>query len=479
MSRKKENNAVLLHSLTQFQKHKVRENNLIEINMESILIRAAQLVLSLSILVVLHELGHYLPAKWFKTKVEKFFLFFDWPGAIVKKKIGETVYGVGMLPLGGYVKIAGMIDESMDREQMKKSPEPWEFRSKPAWQRLIIMIGGVTVNVLLAFFIYAMVLYTWGEKYLLNENVKYGIVTDSIGHSMGFRNGDKILRIDGKKIERFSEIQRELILGDYITVLRNEEEITLPIDNQTKKAWIAKKGEGIIQLRIPYDISFVKDSSEAQKAGLQIGDRLVSINSQPMLFADEFLATFKQFKGDTINLGIEREGVTMAMDVNVFVPKKGIIGIAGGGKNQSLEDYFEFVSRKVGFFESIPMGVSRTISELQSYIRQFGLIFNREIEGYKQVGGIAAIGSIFPTFWDWQIFWNMTAFLSIMLAFLNLLPIPALDGGHVIFVIWEMISGKKPPQKILEYAQIVGFVFLLALLIYANGNDIYRFLLKD
>ena len=370
-----------------------------------------------------------------------------------------------------------MIDESMDREQMKKSSEPWEFRSKPAWQRLIIMIGGVTVNILLAFFIYAMVLYTWGEQYLPTENAKYGIVIDSIGQSMGIRNGDKILRVDGKTVERFTQIQGELILGNRVTVLRNNEEITLPIENKTKKAWITNKSRNLIQLRIPYDIGFVKDSSEAKKAGLELGDRLISINSQPMLFADEFLATFKQFKGDTINLGIERQ--EMAMNLNVFVPKEGLIGIASGGKNQSLEDYFEFESNNVGFFESFPKGVNKTVYVLRNYIRQFSLIFNREIEGYKEVGGIVAIGSIFPAYWDWRIFWSMTAFLSVMLAFLNLLPIPALDGGHVVFVLWEMISGKKPPQKLLEYAQIVGVVFLLALLIYANGNDIYRFLIKD
>ena len=441
--------------------------------MEDVLIRVAQLVLSLSILVILHELGHYIPAKLFKTKVEKFFLFFDWPRAIVKKKIGETVYGIGMLPLGGYVKIAGMIDESMDSEQMKKSPQPWEFRSKPTWQRLIIMIGGVSVNVLLAFFIYAMILYTWGEQYLPTENAKYGIVTDSIGHSMGIQNGDKILRIDGKKVQRFSQIPGELILGDEVTVLRNEEQITLPIDNLTKKAWIKKRNRAIVP-RTPYDIGLVTDNSEAKKGGLKVGDRLISINNQPMLFADEFLVAFKQFKGDTINLGIEREGE--AMNLDIFIPKEGLIGIDGGGL--PLNNYFEIKSKEVGFFESIPMGVDKTILTLRTYVRQFKLIFNREIEGYKAVGGLVSIGSIFPAFWNWQIFWSMTAFLSIMLAFLNLLPIPALDGGHVVFVLWEMVSRKKPSQKILMYAQIVGFIFLLTVLILANGNDIYRLLLN-
>ena len=434
-----------------------------------ILIQATQFILSLSLLIVLHELGHFIPAKLFKTRVEKFYLFFDPWFSLVKKKIGGTEYGIGWLPLGGYVKISGMIDESMDKEQMKQPPQPWEFRSKPAWQRLIIMLGGVTVNVILAVLIYAGMMMHYGEEYLPNDNVTYGITADSTAQAIGLRNGDKILEVDGTKIERFSQIPLEILLGDKGQILleRDGRQMELSI-SETDKRDLIKAKSSLVGLRIPYVVGDFSDSSAAELAGMQVGDSLVSLNGNDLYFFDQYLEAIPKLAGDSIALGVVREGETMTLAMQV--PESGRIGVY----SRNPVNYFDFETRKYGFLESFPAGIKKSYTVLGDYIRQFKLILNPDTEAYKEVGGFLMIAQQYGTKWDWQRFWSFTAFLSIMLAFLNILPIPALDGGHVVFVLWEMISGRKPSEKILEYAQVVGFIILMGLILLANGNDILR-----
>ena len=435
-----------------------------------ILVKAAQFFLSLSLLIILHELGHFIPAKLLKTRVEKFYLFFDPWFSIFKKKIGDTEYGIGWLPLGGYVKISGMIDESMDKDQLKEPPKPYEFRSKPAWQRLIIMLGGVTVNVILAVVIYAGVLAYWGEQYLPNENVTTGIVVDSVGAAIGLENGDKVLLVNGEEVENFNMIPMEVVLGaESITVDRGGEELTFPISSQNVKALI--QNPGFIAPRIPYKVRAFTDSSVAQVAGMQEGDLLVGFNGHELRFYDQFTDSIPAHSGDSITITVLRDDERI--NLQMTVPSYGQIGVYPGG---SYADFFELETKTYDFLESIPAGANRATSTLSNYIRQFKIIFDTETEAYKSVGGFLTIGNQFPSTWDWQYFWNFTAFLSIMLAFLNILPIPALDGGHVVFVLGEMITGRKPSEKVLEYAQIVGFVLLLALLLFANGNDLIKLL---
>ncbi len=433
-----------------------------------ILIKAAQFFLSLSILIVLHELGHFIPAKIFKTRVEKFYLFFDPYFSLFKKKIGGTEYGIGWLPLGGYVKIAGMIDESMDKEQMSKPAEPWEFRSKPAWQRLIIMLGGVIVNLILAVVIYAGMLYAWGEQYIpVSEVNQYGIVTDSIGSKLGLETGDKIIKIGEEEVKMFKEVPMEIILSDGMDVERNGEFKHINFDASAKEQLI--KSGNFISYRIPYSVGSFSDGSEAEKAGLLVGDKMVELNGEPLQFFDEYAKIIPTFKGDTISLGIIRNGE--AMTLKVKISDEGKMGVYPNG---DLKKFYNLKTLKYGLFESIPAGAVKAKDMLVNYIRQFKLIFTPETGAYKSVGGFLSIGKQFSPTWDWQRFWSFTAFLSIMLAFLNILPIPALDGGHVVFVLWEMISGKAPSEKVLEYAQIVGFVILMSLVILANGNDIIK-----
>ena len=433
-----------------------------------ILIKAAQFFLSLSILIVLHELGHFIPAKIFKTRVEKFYLFFDPYFSLFKKKIGGTEYGIGWLPLGGYVKIAGMIDESMDKDQMSKPAEPWEFRSKPAWQRLIIMIGGVVVNLILAIVIYAGMLYTWGEQYIpVSEINQYGIATNSIGEELGLKNGDKIIKIGGEEIKMFKEVPIEIILSDDMDVERDGQVVHLTFDASVKEQLI--KSSHFVSPRFPYYVGDFSSDSEAEKSGLQKGDKVISLNGQDMEYFDEYATAIPMHIGDSISLGVLRGDV--AMNLNVLVPESGKIGVTG---SRDLSKYYDLQTIEYGLLESIPQGAIKANDMLVSYIRQFKLIFTPETGAYKSVGGFLSIGKQFSPTWDWQRFWSFTAFLSIMLAFLNILPIPALDGGHVVFVLWEMISGKAPSEKVLEYAQIVGFVILMSLVILANGNDIIK-----
>ena len=441
-----------------------------------ILIKAAQLLMSLSILVVLHELGHFIPAKLFKTKVEKFYLFFDPWFSVVKKKIGDTEYGIGWLPLGGYVKISGMIDESMDKEQMEKPAEPWEFRSKPAWQRLIIMLGGVTVNLLLGMFIYSMTLFFYGDKYLPNENLNDGVwCVSEMASELGFENGDKFIAADGEPIERFSEVLEKIILSETITVERRglSVDIEMPLDVIEK--FLDNKNQLLFYPRIPAMVSAVTESSNAEKAGLQQKDLLVQINDVNIKYFDQLSYELNKLKDQEITLVVNRDGKDFLIKANV--DSNGKLGFMPANFSiEQLEElgYYNLQKASFNFLESFPAGYKKALKKLNSYIDQFALILNPDSGAYKGMGGFGAIGSMFPATWDWERFWNLTAFLSLMLAFMNILPIPALDGGHVVFLLYEMIVGKPAPEKVMEYAQTVGMLLLLSLLIFANGNDILK-----
>ncbi|HEX5024121.1 MAG TPA: RIP metalloprotease RseP [Agriterribacter sp.] len=448
---------------------------LLAINWASVGLQAGQLILSLSILVVIHELGHFLTAKWFKCRVEKFYLFFDPWFSLFKKKVGETEYGVGWLPLGGYVKIAGMIDESMDKEQMKKPAEPWEFRSKPAWQRLIIMVAGVTMNVLLAFLIYTMILLVWGEKKVPVSSMKYGLAfRDSLMFDLGFKNGDKILAVNDRPIEDYTDIVKKLILGEHVTIERDAklQTVKLPIDLIGKLVEKKRNRTPLLEPRIPVLVKEVQDSSNAYRAGLKSGDQVLAVDSQPSLFFDELKTILEKNKEQTVQLHVLRGSDTLTLPT--AVNKDGTIGFATVSSINELDSMgvLKLNVTKYSVPQAFPAGIKMAGEQLQFYIDQFKKILSPETGAYKGVGGFKAMGSIFPSYgWDWETFWTITAFFSIVLAFMNLLPIPALDGGHVMFTLYEMISGRKPSDKFLEYAQIVGMVVLFGLLIYANGND--------
>jgi len=447
-----------------------------------ILIKASQFILSLSLLIVLHELGHFIPAKIFKTRVEKFYLFFDYKFSLLKKKVGDTVYGIGWIPLGGYVKISGMIDESMDTEQMALPAQPWEFRSKPAWQRLIIMLGGVIVNFILGIFIYIMLMYTYGENFLPNKNVKGGVwVQDSLGTSLGLKTGDKVLSIDGQEIRKFSNLPIEFINGNTYTIERNGEVIKkeIPVDFISKLIERGKNEGSFILPRYPFMIGQISKDSPNVNGELKVMDIVVGINGTPITYYDEAEAVLGNYKNQVISLSVRRGNELK--DIKVKTTDKGTIGVALA--NLSVSDisklgYYDLENIQYSFAEAIPAGLNKSWSTLSGYVKQLKKIFNPNTGAYKGLGGFISIGSIFPSEFSWQTFWNITAFLSIMLGFMNLLPIPALDGGHVVFTLWEMITGKKPGDKFLEYAQIVGFVLLITLLLFANGNDIYRWLFK-
>jgi regulator of sigma E protease len=443
-----------------------------------ILIKASQFILSLSLLIVLHELGHFIPAKLFKTRVEKFYLFFDYKFSIFKKKIGETVYGIGWIPLGGYVKISGMIDESMDTKQLQEEPKPWEFRSKPAWQRLIIMLGGVFVNFILGIFIYIMLMYSYGEKYLPNENVTDGVwVQDSLAVSLGLQNGDKILRVDGEEIKKFSDITIEFINGNTYTIERNgliiEKE--LPIDFIDKLISRGKNAGMIVRPRSPFIFNKFQENSPNVNSELLDKDIVIAINGQPLKYQDEVQDILQQNKGEEISLTVKRG--TENKTFNVAVSNKGTLGVIiypVGFSDLEKLGYYNLADINYSLAAAIPAGINKSYETLTNYVKQLKKIFNPSTGAYKGLGGFISIGSIFPSTWSAESFWNITAFLSIMLGFMNLLPIPALDGGHVVFTLWEMITGKKPSDKFLEYAQVTGFILLIALLLFANGNDVFR-----
>jgi regulator of sigma E protease len=445
---------------------------LLAIDFGTIGIKAVQLILSLGILVVLHEFGHFLPAKLFKCRIEKFFLFFDPWFALVKKKIGDTVYGIGWLPLGGYVKISGMIDESMDKEQMSQPAQPYEFRSKPAWQRLIIMIGGVTVNVILGFFIFSMILWKWGEEYLPAKNVKYGIYVDSLGKKMGLQDGDKILGVNGKPADNFYKISTDMILNEARTVdiERNGQAMSLPVPAGTISTIIRRKGDPVAYPRFPAVVDSVNAKIAHFESGyLQRGDQIIGLNGIPITSFYQLADLKRSFRNQSVTLSVLRGADTVQVraktddDANI------------GFMNVPEDKYLTYTQKNYTFLESLPAGVKKGWNTLVMNVTNLRLIFtSKEVKASESLGSFITIGKMFGSSWDWERFWSMTALLSIILAFMNILPIPALDGGHVLFTLYEMVSGRKPSDKFMEYAQMAGMVLLLALMVYAMGLDISR-----
>jgi regulator of sigma E protease len=432
------------------------------------LIKALQLILSLAILVVLHELGHFIPAKLFKTKVEKFYLFFDWPYSIIKKKIGDTEYGIGILPLGGYVKIAGMIDESMDTEHLNKDPEPWEFRSKPAWQRLIIMLGGVTVNLILGFAIYMMVTFVWGKDIITSENLKDGFEVNEIMKPYGFSDGDKILKVDGEPFENVFDISKYLFLRDVSTVTVQHvngkiEKLTIP-ENIGHIMMESGATNPFSPLVAPV-IGEVAPNSLAEKFDFKANDRIVTINDIELIKWQELSQFLQDASNEELSFEILRDG--SKMQKTVVLDERNEFGV------YPKMPEISFTKINYSLFESFSVGYDKAYWILSDYITQFEYVFTPK--GITQLGGFGAIGSIFPPSWDWQRFWESTALLSLILAFMNLLPIPALDGGHVMFLLYEVFSGRKPNDKFMEYAQMTGFLLLVSLVLFANGNDVYRY----
>jgi regulator of sigma E protease len=437
--------------------------------MSPFFVKAIQLLMSLSFLIILHELGHFIPARIFKTRVEKFFLFFDVKFALFKKKIGETTYGIGWLPLGGYVKISGMIDESMDTEQMNQPAQEWEFRSKPAWQRLIIMLGGVTVNLILGFLIYMMILFVWGKNTLYTEALPLGLSPSPVAQDAGFEIGDQIITVDGKTLDNVFEINKLLFLRDVhqVTVKRSSGDFTtLEIPEGIGKKMF-ESGE-----LMPFNptLAPVLDSiipnSPAALIGLQSGDRLISINDEKIQYWNDLSARIKGKGKQDITMVIERERSRQTLQFST--DEEGTIGVYP--KNPLIQ----FNNEKLSLSESIIEGFDYGYWTLYDYVAQFQYIFTKK--GASQLGGFGAIGNMFPGTWDWKGFWASTALISIILAFMNILPIPALDGGHVMFLTYEIITGRKPNDKFMEYAQMFGFFLLMALVLYANGNDLFRLL---
>jgi regulator of sigma E protease len=435
-----------------------------------ITLQILQFVIIISLLVILHELGHFIPAKLFKTKVEKFYLFFDVKFSLFKKKIGDTVYGIGWLPLGGYVKIAGMIDESMDKEQMALPPKPWEFRSKPIWQRLIIMIGGVTVNFFLAWFIYSTLLVVEGDTYTPTESLRNGLAVNETGELLGFQNGDQIIAIDGKPVKRFNEARIDIILGDEATVKRKGEKITFPLADEGKKMLFENPKGDFISIRYKATIGDIPDSTIAKKADLQKGDVIVMANGKPIHFWDDFQAEIKAVNDDSLSLVIERGRETIKK--NIYKPTGEILGVRPNITKEYIDELE--ITDEYGILASIPEGFNKTINVLVKQIKQFKVIANTKTGAYKQVKGPIGIVEMMSPTWDWSYFWSFTAMFSVWLAFINILPIPALDGGHVMFLLYEMISGRKPSEKVLEYGQIAGFIFLMGLMAVIFGNDIWN-----
>jgi regulator of sigma E protease len=444
-----------------------------------IVIKLSQFLLSLSLLIILHELGHFIPAKLFKTRVEKFYLFFDVKYSLLKKKIGETEYGIGWLPLGGYVKISGMIDESMDKEQMALPPQPWEFRSKPAWQRLIIMLGGVTVNFILAFIIYIGMAFAYGDTYVAMVDLKDGVLVENpVMIKAGFKTGDKFLALDGQKIENFdNDINMKIIMAKEVLIERNGQQQTVKMPTDFVDQLSKLKKAPLVDMRIPFAVASI--TPESGNTTLKAKDIVLSLNGQDARYFDQVKTILENNKGKTIPAVVLRD--LKKVPTTVKVSAAGKLGVGVGGLNiESLEKlgYYKISTKSYSFIESIPVGLTKGKDQLVGYGKQLKMIFNPETKAYKQVGGFAAIFNIFPSTWSWEAFWTITALLSIMLGVMNLLPIPALDGGHVMFLLYEIISGKKPSDKFLENAQMVGFVLLIALLLFANGNDIYKAIVR-
>ena len=436
-----------------------------------VLIKILQLILSLSILVLIHEFGHFIFARIFKIRVEKFYLFFDpWFSLFkYKPKNSDTEYGIGWLPLGGYCKISGMIDESMDKEAMAQEPQPWEYRSKPAWQRFFVIFGGVLFNFILAIAIYTGVMFAWGEQYIKNSDVTTGIYASELAQEIGFRNGDRIISFDGYETEKFNELQVDLIRtqAKEAKVLRNGDTVTVSID----PVYIATilNTPGMFNFGIPFEISDIPDSSINAASGLAPKDRILAINGQECEMFYEVQEKLASLKGDSIAATVSRGG-----DIVLIPLATDTTGRIQVQANVNLSDFYTITQKEYSLFAAIPAGINKAVTTVGNYFKELKLIFSPKTEAYKSVGSFISIGKIFPSSWDWHSFWNITAFLSVMLAVLNILPIPALDGGHLVFTIYEMITGRKPSDKFLEYAQMVGMILLLGLMVLAFGNDIFR-----
>lgn len=442
-----------------------------------VFVKIAMFITSLSLLILIHELGHFLAARMFGVRVEKFYLFFNPWFSLFKFKIGETEFGIGWVPFGGYCKIAGMIDESMDIEQMKLPPKPYEFRSKPAWQRLLIMTGGVIMNIVLAVVIYIGMSYKYGEKYISNDDVKYGYVFSDLGHEAGFRDGDRILTVAGEKVDNWRLILKSMLLDNApVDVQRDGEVVTVQIASQIIPKMLDAKQE-FMYPRFPFVVGETVKEGGAARAGIMAGDSLVAIGGKEMIFFDQYLKELAAYKGQTVDITVARDsaGVRVFQTIPVEISEQGMMGV-------SPYDYMRFIpiqTKSYSLLASVPAGFQRAGTEISDYWKQLKLIFQPKTEAYKSLGGFMTIGSIFPGTWKWHEFWRLTAFISIVLAIMNILPIPALDGGHVMFLLWEFTTGRKPSDKFMEYAQMAGLLLLFALLIYANGNDIYRFFIKS
>lgn len=436
-------------------------------------IQLFQFILSISILVGLHEIGHFIPAKLFKTKVEKFYLFFDPWFSIAKKKIGDTEYGIGWLPFGGYIKIAGMVDESMDTEQLNQPAQPWEFRSKPAWQRLIIMLGGVTVNFFLAWFIYSSLSYFKGESYHDLTKFENGISVSEAGQKMGLKNGDVILKIDGKPAERMETSTINMLFANEVTVMRDGQEVTFPVNENGVAAVLNQDGpKGYFATRSPVVVDSFSANSNAKIAGLMKGDKILSINNNKTNYFDQLSPVLKQNKNKIVSVEVLRNNAPEIFDIKV--DNQGNLGFFNKNGAENFEK--SFTTKHYTFAESIPRGLRRTIDVLTMQIKQFKIVFNTTTKGYTKVSGPIGIIKQMPETINWEFFWGFTAMFSVWLAFLNLIPIPGLDGGHVVFTLWEMITGKPVPQKVLENAQMIGVIFLLGLMVLIFGNDILKWI---
>lgn len=435
-----------------------------------VLIKVIQFFMSLSLLIAIHEFGHFIVARMFKIRVEKFYIFFDPWFSLFKWKRGDTEYGVGWVPLGGYVKIAGMIDESMDLEQMKAPVQPWEFRAKPAWQRFCVMVAGVVMNILLAMFIYSGLRYVYGESYMANEDVKWGYEFNAAAERMGFRDGDKFVSVDGETLDDVNDMRSRLLLTEsdrHIVVERDGEQVafTIPFE-QLLEMRRNREYEDLYMIRMPFIIDEVASDSAAA-AGLQSGDEIVACNGQEGVTAAMMtMDILPAHKGDTLSLRVLRSGESVMLQVPVN--EEGKMGVMFKG------DVFEPRTRSFTFLQAIPAGISLAIDTVADYWEQLKLIFQPKTKMYEELGGFIAIGNIFPSEWDWMQFWSMTAFLSIVLGVMNILPIPGLDGGHALFTLWEIVTGRKPSDRFLEIMQYIGLAILLVLVVYANANDIIR-----
>lgn len=446
---------------------------LLAINWPALGANVGQFILSFSILILLHEFGHFITAKWFGCRVEKFYLFFDPWFSLWKKKIGETIYGLGWIPLGGYVKISGMIDESMDKEAMKLPPQPYEFRSKPAWQRLIIMLAGVILNVLLAFAIFAMMLFVWGEEKLPVSNIKYGLAADSLAQKVGIRDGDLITKINGETLQYHDDLPKKMLLSEKVslTVNRQGKDTVVNFPPGFLKELTKNQLKNFVSVRYPVIVdSVLPDVKYTSSQKLQNGDHIIGIDSLQIAYFNELSKTLKSYKGKQANV-IAIRGAKDTVSVPVNISEKGLIGFAP----RNPFKFFETEKKEYGFFESIPAGIKFGVTKLKEYIEGIKLLFtSKEHDVNDNLGSVISIGKTFGGVWDWERFWLMTGIFSIILAFMNVLPIPALDGGHALFTLYEMITGRKPSDKFMEYAQMVGMILLLGLMAYALGLDIFR-----